>query len=86
MNRKELESTNITSMCDKESNKHKENLSTYGNKGKEKIPVTSEKKENAWNGYVHIYEYRKQLLRSMYERACTEKYMSISNMEELVEE
>ena len=59
-------------------------MSTYGNKGKEKTSSTSEKKEKSRDSYVCMYECDKQLLHSKYERACTEKSVCISKMEELM--
>ena len=59
-------------------------MSTYGNKGKEKTSSTSEKKEKSRDSYVRMYECDKQLLHSKYERACTEKSVSISTMEEFM--
>ena len=86
MNGKESEIINVTSICNKESNKLKDTLSTYGNKGKEKTSSTSKKKEKARDGYVRMYECRKQFLHSTYECACTEKAMYINIMEELLTE
>ena len=45
MNRKELESINITRTYANEANKHKETLSLYGDEGQENTLSTSEKKE-----------------------------------------
>ena len=44
MNGKEQEIMNLTSMCDNEVNKHKENLIMYVSKGKEKTSITFENK------------------------------------------
>ena len=44
MNGKYLEGINITHTCSNEENKHKENSSTYDDKGEEKTSGTSEKK------------------------------------------
>ena len=41
--------------------KHKETLSAYDIKGKEKTLSTSEKKENKCDGYVTMYEWEKKL-------------------------
>ena len=46
MNGKESERKNAMHTCKKESNKDNETLRTYGNKGEEKTPSTSEKKQN----------------------------------------
>ena len=45
MNCKELEITNVMITCDKKTDKHKETLSAYGIKGKEKTSSTQEKKK-----------------------------------------
>ena len=84
MNAKEQERTNVTCTCNKEANKHKETLITYGNKGEKNTSRTSENKEKAHDGYVHMYECGKPLSHSIYERECTETYIYISNIEEIV--
>ena len=67
----ELESMDVTTTFNKETDKHKETLSAYSIKGKENILSTSENKEKIYYGYFCMYEYRKQLLHSMYDSSCT---------------
>ena len=86
MNRKELESINVTRMWNKESYKHKETLSKYGNYGKENTLITSENKENTRDSYDHMYECSKHFFHSTYECVYTEEYTTISKMKNIVVE
>ena len=85
MNGKELKNINLMITCDKEVDKHKENLSVYDNKGEEKTSITYEKKENSRDGYVHMYECGKHLFNPMYECACAAQETTISKMKEILE-
>ena len=62
-----------------------ENLCEYGRKGEGNIARRSEKKEKACDGYVWMYECGKNLLRSMYERACKIHRTTISQTKETVD-
>ena len=64
---------------------HKETLSVYDIKGKENTLSTSENKENAHDGYVHIYECVKKLLDLTYEHVCTAQETTISKMKDIVD-
>ena len=81
----EFESINVTTNCNKESDKHKEASSEYDINSKEKTPIMSEKKENNVLVMFRIYECGKYVLYSNYERACVEKYRTISKMKEIVD-
>ena len=85
MNCKELEITNVMITCDKKTDKHKETLSAYGIKGKEKTSSTQEKKKKARDGYVRMYECRKYLFHSMYQRECTAQETTIHKTKEIVD-
>ena len=69
MNGQELECFNAKISCNKEADKHKENLSVNDNKGEEKTLSTSENKEKARDGYVRIYECGKKFCNSTSECA-----------------
>ena len=55
-NGKELESINVTRMCNNEENKHKETLSMYNNEGKKNTLSKSEEKDKTVDSYVSMYE------------------------------
>ena len=47
---------NVTLTCNKEENKHKKNLGTYGSDGEKNTSSMSENKEKSRDGYVCMFE------------------------------
>ena len=72
-----MDNINITRMCDKEANKHKENLRSYGTEGKENTMNTSDIKEKSGDDYVRIYYCGKLFCLSTDECAYIATYISI---------
>ena len=80
-----MESINVTTICDKEVDKDKETLSVYAIKVEENTSSASDKKDKARDGYAQMYEYKENLLHSMYKRTCAAYEITISQMKEIVE-
>ena len=57
----------------------------YDSKDKEKTLSTYERKEQACDGYVYMYECGKRLFNSTYELACAAQETTIHKMKEIVE-
>ena len=75
MNDDELESLNVTRMCNSEAYEHEETSSNFDNENKENTPSTSDKEDeeatNVHNGTLKMYERGKCIFQSTQKCACT---------------
>ena len=53
-------------------------------RAKKRLQALLKRKKKALDGYVHMYEYGKDLLYSTYECACTAQETTISKMKDIL--